>query len=124
MTPTKTRKGDVVLIERRQRTFTIGAGTTERTDYVVMLVSSASRDGTVTKVSDSFGDKGYAIPTYWDSSHRWILPASDIDVAGLLAAFEARAWPGERDYHHGRYPFDTFEEAKAFCAPFRLQVDA
>lgn len=111
-----TRRGDAVLIERTQHSFVIGEGSKETTDYVVMFVASATREGTVSKVADHSGSFAMPIPSYWGNGRHWIMTKQEVDVAGLLAAFEARTWPTGST---GRYPFSTFDDAKAFCSRFR-----
>jgi hypothetical protein len=117
----KARKGDLVLIERTERSYVIGQPSTESTTYEFGVVHSATRDGIVkTWSSLAYGDElihDYGRPL----THReraYVMPKSDIDVTAVLEAAKAHHWPG----HPGQpMPFDSIEEAKETARPFRVQ---
>ena len=120
----KARKGDLVLIERTERSYVIGQPSTERTTYEFGVVHSATRDGVV-KTWSSLGYGDELVSSYGrQMTHReraYVMPKSDIDVAAVLGAAKAHHWPG----HPGQpMPFDSVEEARELARPFRLESAA
>jgi hypothetical protein len=124
----KTRKGDLILVERIDRAFyTDGRGVVELTSYVFGVVASATRDG-VAKACHSvgYGDDliadGCAQPLNSRLVNRfWVLSAKDVDVTGVLRAAKAHHWPG----HPGQpMPFDSLDEAKSAARPYLIRQEA
>jgi hypothetical protein len=123
----KTRKGDLILVERIDRDYyTDGRGVVERTSYVFGIVASATRDGTP-KTWHSLGygadliAEGYAQPVNSRLVHRfWVMSAKDIDVTGVLRAAKAHHWPNHPDQP---MPFDSLDEAKAAARPYLIRQE-
>lgn len=114
------RKGDLVLVERTQRTYVIGQPTEERTTYHFGVVHSATRDGQV-KTWSSLGYGDQLVSEYGQKlstgERTYVLPQAEIDVTAALTAAKAHHWPG----HPGQpMPFDSLEEARDTVRPFRL----
>lgn len=120
MTGTKARKGDAVLIEHTTTNYRINAPTRTVTSYSFHFVASATRDGVVKAVADGPDAQSVSLERTISAGRRWIIGQGQCDVAGLLAAFDARQWPGRdrRSYDHGRYPFASVDEAKDFARAF------
>jgi hypothetical protein len=119
----KARKGDLVLVERTDRTYAIGKDNTARTTYHYGVVHSASRDGVVKTWSalgygdDMVSDVGQKV------SHREtvrVMPRAEVDVDAVLHAAKAHHWPG----HPGQpMPFDSFDEARDVARPHATAKD-
>lgn len=114
----KARKGDLVLVERTERSYAIGQPTTERTTYTFGVVHSATREGVVKTWSPvGYGDQ--LVSDYGQQIGRdtaYVMPKSDIDVTGVLGAAKAHHWPG----HPGQpQPFDSLDAAKNAARPFK-----
>lgn len=120
----KARKGDLVLVERTERSYVIGQPSTERTTYEFGVVHSATRDGVVKTWSNiGYGDE--LVSVYGRPLTRaettYVMPKSDINVTATLEAAKAHHWPG----HPGQpMPFDSIDEAKDLARPFRLESAA
>ncbi len=117
---TKARKGDLVLVERVTRDFVIGQGSQQRTAYDFGLVASATREGVV----KTFRAVGWGDSLLSESAEPirharcWVMYAKTVDVNGVLVAAKAHHWEG----HPGQAKaFDTFDDAKAVAARFRVQ---
>jgi hypothetical protein len=120
----KARRGDVVLIVRTTRDYIIGQAARERTDCSFALVSSITRDGMVKKVRRiAYGsDVLESAPSDLGLHDRvYVLPATDVDVTGLLAAAKAHHWP---DHPNQPMPFGGVDEARELARPFRKEVAA
>lgn len=115
----KARKGDLVLVERTERSYVIGQPTTETTTYMFGVVHSATREGVVKTWSPvGYGDQ--LLSDYGQQLTRdqraYVMPKADIDVSGVLGAAKAHHWPG----HPGQpMPFDSIDAAKSAALPFK-----
>jgi len=115
------RKGDLVLVETVERSYRIGAPSTETTSYSFGLVHSATRDGVVKKWSGvGYGDELVSdVGVKLRPGQRiWVLPKTEIDVAAVLQAAKTHHWPG----HPGQpMPFESLDEARDVARPHQLR---
>lgn len=124
----KARKGDLVLIERTERTYGIGVPTTESTTWSFGMVASAARDGVVKSYfSLAYGEGGESPVSEYQSvltrneRAAYVMPKASIDVAAVLWAAKAHHWPGHPTQP---MPFDSVEEAREIARPHRKGVAA
>lgn len=96
---TKTRRGDLAVIERT----TVSHGQndrTEHTEFIVMTVCSVNRDGRTKAVRDDrYPSDGHNVPhpQPLDRMHGFrsitIVPKTDINMAAALATVRAHTYP-------------------------------
>jgi hypothetical protein len=117
----KARKGDLVLVEVLNRTYVIGAGTSERTEYRYGVVHSATRDGQIKTWSElGFGDQLHSDYGQPLRGRSWVLPKADVDVESVLKAAKAHHWP---DHPGQPMPFDSFDAARDVARPYAVVGD-
>ena len=114
------RKGDLIIVEHTTHDYVIGQGRTERVEFRVGVVASATRDGVAKSWFDiGWGDEllsGYAQPVRSGDRAR-VVSAKEIDVPAVLAAAKEHHWPG----HPGQpMPFGSLDEVRDLARPFRL----
>jgi hypothetical protein len=112
----KARKGDLIVVERAERSYVIGQPSTETTTYHVGIVHSATREGDVkTWCALGYGDE--LVSPYGQTvkyARRWVMPAKEIDVDAALRAAKAHHWEG----HPGQpKPFDSLDAVKETLRP-------
>lgn len=124
----KTRRGDLVLIERTERTYGIGVPSTERITYSFGVVASATRDGVMKSwYSVAYGDGDQSpVSEYQQVLTRneraaYVVPKASIDVMAVMWAAKAHHWP---DHPGQPMPFDSVDVAREIARPHRKQVAA
>ncbi|MET9073911.1 hypothetical protein ABZX95_17425 [Streptomyces sp. NPDC004232] len=99
-TTTRTRRGDLAVIERTHVTHSTATGRTETTEYTVMVVCSVTRDGRAKAVRDDrYPSDGHnvAYPQPLDRMlglrNVLIVSKADIDVPAAIATARAHTYP-------------------------------
>jgi hypothetical protein len=118
-TQTKTRRGDLAVIERT--TVTHGQNSrTEATEYTVMTVCSITRDGRTKAVRDDrYPADGHNVPypQPLDQMHGFrsilIVPKGHIDVEAALNTVRAHTYPDSTTPRS----YDTLDEVRAALRP-------
>lgn len=114
-------RGDGVVFVRTARDYVIGQPSTERLDITVGMVTSVTRDGKI---------KAYQCATWSTvvklhkgslehSATQYVLPKSEIDVAGVLDYCANRPWSHSPE--HKGMPFHSLEEVKAELRQFKKE---
>jgi hypothetical protein len=112
--PFSAKKGDLVVVTRTTRDYVIGKGSEERTEVIVGIVESASRDGSV----KTFKAAGWGSVDRIRTGDKVMgLSAKQIDVAKVMEA------AGRNTYPNSTTPkaFDSLEEVRALSKPFLLK---
>lgn len=115
MEPIKAKRGDLVVIKSLHNYSVLGEGTRYRIKYTVCVVLNVSRAGEVKTVHST------CAPEYPIEIKRWIghgrtyvIPATQIDVAGALETAKNHTWPGHPD--KPKY-YNTLDEVKVALRP-------
>jgi hypothetical protein len=120
----KARKGDLILVGVvHTATYVTRQGRGEDTlDYSYGVVASCTRAGVVkTYRQVGYGDAllstaAVDVPASAVNERRvFTMPASEIDVMGVIGAAKAHCWPGHPGQPKG---FDSLAEARALAQPF------
>lgn len=119
------RRGDLVVIERVQRDYVIGRGSSECRRFEVYEVAGLFRDGRIKTVrSLAWSDASpepLARMVGFERSH--VIDARRIDKDAVVKAVQAHRWPGHEDSALIK-PFDSLDEVKELIKPFMRAVAA
>jgi len=118
------RKGDLILIERKEIISSLTEPRRERVTYEFGMVASATRDGVVKSWHMLQWGEGVISPNdvvLPRHARMWVMPKKGIDVLGALAAAKAHHWDGHPNQPK---PFDTFEDARECVRPFVIKEQA
>lgn len=125
MSELKARRGDLIVVERIERSYTISHGSSERTRYDVMEVAGLFRDGRVRTVrsvawKDSYTQEIEGKRRMLGLVQTYLLPATDIDKEAAIKAVREHTYPNSTT----PMPFDSLDEIRALLRPFRTAVPA
>lgn len=125
---TAAKRGDLVVIQKRNRDYAIGQETREYDTFTVGVVTSVTRDGMVKMFKEAGHidhvdyrgkpDRGQAVPTV-GHERTMIVSAADIDVAGALATAACHVWVTDASHEtHVKY-YESVDELRAALQPHR-----
>lgn len=125
-TKTRTRRGDLAVIERT-RVVHSNTGRTETTEFTVMVVCSVTREGRAKAVRDDrYPSDGHNVP-YPQPLDRMlgfrnilIVPKTDIDVAAAVATARAHAYPNSTTPR----AYESLDAVRAALRPHLLGGDS
>ena len=111
----KASRGDLVVIERRNRGDVNGQGSYDRVEYEAGVVTSITREGAIKAFRTRYSDT-QPIDRIVGFVRSYIVEKGVVDVDAAVAAAWANPW------HNGDpgKPFDSLDEVKACVAPFKL----
>ena len=126
MSEQKAKRGDLIVVEKIERTYFLTKGWQERTWFEVYEVAGLFRDGRVRTVrSVAWGPDGS--PEQLEGRHRilglvrtYLVPAARIDKAGAVEAVRAHTYPNSTT----PMPFASLDEIKVLLRPSLLRAVA
>jgi hypothetical protein len=114
------KRGDGVVFVREATDYVIGQPSVKRADIQVGRVTSVTRDGQIKAFVDLSWSSETPVKlanTTYRYATAYILPADEIDIAGVAAYCAARPW--SHDPSHTGMPFHSLAEIKQELRQFK-----
>jgi hypothetical protein len=113
----KATRGDLVVLVRTVRNYSLIDGDLSRTEVDVAEVTSVTRDGKVKAARLLDSDLPLAIERYTGVVQTFLVPADSIDKDAAIAKVREHVWkPGTRLIQ----PYTSVDEVREVLRPFRL----
>jgi len=116
----KAKRGDLIVIEKVERNYTVSEGATERTRFDVFEVAGLFRDGRVRTVRSVAWSGSY--PQELEGKRRmsglvktYLLPAANVDKDAVVKAVTEHCYPNSDT----PMPFGSLDEVRALVKPHR-----
>jgi hypothetical protein len=114
------KRGDGVVFVREATDYVIGRPSVKRDDIRVCRVTSVTRDGQIKAFVDLSWSSETPVKlanTTYRYATAYILPADEIDIAGVATYCAARPW--SHDPRHVGMPFGSLDEVKQELRQFK-----